>query len=151
MLNPALFGILVADLTHEFKAQFPDDTTTHNERFKWTWIGPGKLPSSVSDLNCWPRTPDDVGTCQIWIEKARMQLNTDKTKVMWYRVRNCGPHVVQGQISRNHTSPQYTEKTIESSGSKTVVSVISNPLHVPGPRLYQDKKRKQRYSLCEAR
>ena len=52
MLNPALFGILVADLTHEFKAQFSDATTTHNEEFKWTWIGPGGILSSVSDLNC---------------------------------------------------------------------------------------------------
>jgi len=34
-LSPTLFGIFVADLIHELKAQFPNATITHNGRLRW--------------------------------------------------------------------------------------------------------------------
>ena len=34
-LSPTLFGIFVADLIHEFRAQFPAATITHNGGVKW--------------------------------------------------------------------------------------------------------------------
>jgi hypothetical protein len=80
-LNPTLLGIFVADLIHELKVQFPNATITHNEGVRW--IG-GIL--YVDDL-CLISTDAlelqmMINTCQTWSEKARMQLNADKTKMM---------------------------------------------------------------------
>jgi len=80
-LSPTLLGIFVADLIHELQVQFPNATITHNEGVRW--IG-GIL--YVDDL-CLISTDAlelqmTINTCQTWSEKARMQLNADKTKMM---------------------------------------------------------------------
>jgi hypothetical protein len=101
-LSPTLFGIFVADLIHELRAQFPNATITHNGGVRW--IG-GIL--YVDDL-CLISTDAHelqrmINTCQTWSEKARMQLNADKTKVMCFhettQARNARkrPRKVQGQ------------------------------------------------------
>jgi len=76
-LRPTLFGIFMADLIHKLKAQFQYATITHNGGLRWTGgiLYVDNL-SQCLDLNRCPRTPDD--------EKARMQLNAEKTKVMCF-------------------------------------------------------------------
>jgi len=90
-LSPTLFGIFLADLIHELKEKFPNATITHNGGLRW--IG-GIL--YVDDL-CLISTDAHelqmmINTCQTWSEKARMQLNADKTKIMCFhattQVRN---------------------------------------------------------------
>jgi len=80
-LSPTLSGIFVADLIRELKTQFSNANITHNGGFRW--IG-GIL--YVDDL-CLISTDAHelqmmINTCQTWSEKARMELNADKTKVM---------------------------------------------------------------------
>ena len=80
-LSSTLFGIFVADLIRELKTQFSNANITHNGGFRW--IG-GIL--YVDDL-CLISTDAHelqmmINTCQTWSEKARMELNADKTKVM---------------------------------------------------------------------
>jgi len=84
-LSPTLFGIFVADLIHELKVQFPNATITHNGEVRW--IG-GILyvdnlcliSTDVLELRMM------INTCKTWSEKARMQFDADKTKIM------CFPH-----------------------------------------------------------
>jgi len=59
-LSPTLFGIFVADLINELKANFPNATITGTHNGGLRWIG-GILcvDDLVSDLNRCPRTPDD--------------------------------------------------------------------------------------------
>jgi len=73
----------VADLIHKLKAKFSNATITHNGGLRW--IG-GIL--YVDDL-CLISTDAHefqlmINTCQTWSEKARMQLNADKTKIMCF-------------------------------------------------------------------
>jgi len=80
-LSLTLFGIFVADLTREFKTQFPNATIPHNGNFRWI----GRI-LYVDDL-CLISTDTHelqmmINTCQTWSEKARMQFNADKTQVM---------------------------------------------------------------------
>ena len=82
-LSPTLFGIFVADLIHGLRAPFPAASITHNGRVRW--IG-GIL--YVDDL-CLISTDACelqrmIYTSQTWSEKARMQLNAEKTKVMCF-------------------------------------------------------------------
>ena len=80
-LSPTLFGIFVADLIHELKAQFPNATITHNGGFRW--IGGifyvDNLCLISTDAH---KLQMMLNTCQTWSQKARMQLNAEKTKVM---------------------------------------------------------------------
>ena len=114
-LSPTLFGIFVADLVHELKAQFPNATITHNGGFRW--IGGifyvDNLCLISTDAH---KLQMMLNTCQTWSQKARMQLNAGKTKVMCF-----------------HASKQCKGKTTDSSGSEIVASVISHSLHVPRP------------------
>ena len=77
-LSATLLGILVADLIHELKVQFLNATITHNG-----WIG-GFL--YVDDLCLISADALEfqmmINTCQTWSEKARMQLNADKNKIL---------------------------------------------------------------------
>jgi len=80
-LSPTLFGIVVADLIHELQHRFPNATITHNGNS--VWIG-GIL--YVDDL-CLISTnaqelQEMIHVCQTWSEKARMQINADKSKIM---------------------------------------------------------------------
>jgi len=101
-LSPTLFGIFVADFIHELREKFPNATVTHNGDIRW--IG-GIL--YVDDL-CLISTDAHelqmmINTCQTWREKARMQLNADKTKIMCFhettQVRNARkkPRRIQGE------------------------------------------------------
>jgi len=55
-----------------------------------------------------------INTCHTWSEKARMQRNADKTKVMCF----------------HHSSPQCTETSTESSGSQSLAIIIQHPLNL---------------------
>ena len=90
-LSPSLFGIFVADLIHELKEKFPNATIAHNGGLR---LIVGIL--YVDDL-CLISTDAHelqmmINTCKTWCEKARMQLNADKTKTMYFhettQVRN---------------------------------------------------------------
>jgi len=77
-LSPSLFGIFVADLIHELKEKFPNATIAHNGGLR---LIVGIL--YVDDL-CLISTDAHelqmmINTCKTWCEKARMQLNADKT------------------------------------------------------------------------
>jgi len=80
-LSPTLFGIVVADLIHELQHWFPNATITHNGNIVWI----GRIPY-VDDL-CLISTnaqelQEMIHVCQTWSEKARMQINADKSKIM---------------------------------------------------------------------
>ena len=76
-LSPTLFGIVLAELIHELKMQFPNATITHNRGVRW--IG-GIL--YVDDLYLISSDAHElqviINTCQTWSEKPRMQLNAKK-------------------------------------------------------------------------
>ena len=80
-LSPTLFGIFVADLIHHLKIKFPNSTIHHNGQP--LWIG-GFL--YVDDLCLISTSAEELQQmlteCQTWSEKARMQLNGQKSKVM---------------------------------------------------------------------
>jgi len=82
-LSPTLFGIVVADLIHELKLQFPTAPITDNGGVRW--IG-GIL--YVDDL-CLISTDARklqmmIYTRQTLSEKARLQLSADKNKIMCF-------------------------------------------------------------------
>ena len=106
-LSPTLFEIFVADLIHELKENFPNATITHNGGFRW--IG-GIL---YVDNLCLISTDAHelqmmINTCETWSEKARMQLNADKTKIMCFhettQVRNGRKNhgEFRGKVSGQH-------------------------------------------------
>jgi len=90
-LNPTPFGIFVEDLIHELREKIPNATITHTGGIRW--IG-GIL--YVDDLCLISSDAHElqmmINTCQAWSEKARMQLNADKSKIMCFhettQVRN---------------------------------------------------------------
>jgi len=87
-LSPTLFGIFVADLIHELQTQFPHAVINlapglqHNGTTQ-IWIG-GLL--YVDDLALMSTCPRELQAmlhvCQEWSIRNRMQINTQKTKVM---------------------------------------------------------------------
>jgi len=83
-LSPTLFGIFVAELIHELKKEFPhlrfpDITDTDD----LSWIG---AVLYVDDLVLMAGSPLQlqlmISHCQDWSERSRMQINTEKTKIM---------------------------------------------------------------------
>jgi len=93
-LSPTLFGILVADLVHELRAKFPhaviylehQPPNPHTLRpGSTTHIGIGDLPY-VDDLALMSTCPCELQSmlhaCQHWSIRNRMQINTDKPKIM---------------------------------------------------------------------
>jgi len=87
-LSPTLFGIFVADLIHEFQTKFFHAVINfapglqHNGTTQ-IWIG-GLL--HVEDLALMSTCPRELQAmlhvCQEWSVRNRMQINTQKTKVM---------------------------------------------------------------------
>jgi len=87
-LSPTLFGIFVADLIHELQTKFPHAVNNlapglqHNGTTQ-IWIG-GLL--YVDDLGLMSTCPRELQAmlhvCQEWNIRTRMQINTQKTKVM---------------------------------------------------------------------
>jgi len=90
-LSPTLFGIFVADLIHELQTKFPHAIINlapglqHNGTTQ-IWIG-GLL--YVDDLalmsTCLSELQAMLYVCQEWSIRNRMQINTQKTKVMALR------------------------------------------------------------------
>ena len=83
-LSPTLFGIFAAELIHELRREFPhlrypeiSDTDDLN------WIG---AVLYVDDLVLMAGSPMQlqlmISHCQNWSERSRMQINTEKTKIM---------------------------------------------------------------------
>jgi len=84
MLIPTLFGIFVADLIHELRVQFPTANITHNGGVRW--IGGIFYVDDLCLISTDAREFQRImNTCQTWSEKARMQLNAEKTKVMCFQ------------------------------------------------------------------
>ena len=135
-LSPTLFGIFVADLIHELREKFPNATITHNGGIRW--IG-GIL--YVDDL-CLISTDAHelqmmINTCQTWSEKARMQLNADKTKIMCFhettQVRNARkkPRKIQGESvwpAPFHILSMFSDYTNPNTRSHTDPGFLSTPL-----------------------
>ena len=135
-LSPTLFGIFVADLIHELRDKFPNATITHNGGIRW--IG-GIL--YVDDL-CLISTDAHelqmmINICQTWSEKARMQLNADKTKIMCFhettQVRNTRkkPRRTQGQNvwpAPFHILSMFPDYTNSDTRPHTHPGFLSTPL-----------------------
>ena len=82
-LSPTLFGILIAELLQEIKHRHPDSDTIGPGGTMWV----GAL-AFVDDLVLTSRCPFElqnmINTCQRWCEKARIEINTDKTKIVHF-------------------------------------------------------------------
>ena len=80
-LSPTLFGIFVADLITSLQKKFPRATASWRGSSVWTG---GIL--YVDDLCLISADPKElqemIHECQRWSERARMQLNASKSKVM---------------------------------------------------------------------
>ena len=80
-LSPTLFGLFTADLVNHLKRKFPDATILHKGQH--LWVG-GFL--YVDDLCLLSTSADELQRmlheCQTRSEKARMQINAQKSKVM---------------------------------------------------------------------
>ena len=80
-LSPTLFGIFVSDLINTLKKKFPNATVAWGGSS--VWIG-GIL--YVDDLCLISANPQElqnmIHECQRWSERARIQLNASKSKVM---------------------------------------------------------------------
>ena len=126
-LSPTLFGIFVADLIHELKVKFPNATITHSGQAKW--IG-GIL--YVDDLCLISTNAHElqmmINACQTWSEKARMQLNASKTKVM------CFHETTQARATRKR--PRSKKGTRTCPAPFHILSRIpdcTNPHHASTP------------------
>jgi len=89
----------MADLIHELKVQFPNATIIHNGGFRWTggilYVDDlGLILTDARELQMM------INTCQAWSEKARMQLNADKTTIFL--------------VPCNHTSPKCAKTTTKN-------------------------------------
>jgi len=82
-LSPTLFGLFAADLVNHLKRKFPAATILHKGQH--LWVG-GFL--YVDDLCLLSTSADELQhmlhECQTWSEKARMQINAQKSKVMTF-------------------------------------------------------------------
>jgi len=80
-LSPALFGIVVADWIHELQHRFLKATIAHNGNSVWIR---GILYVDDLCLICTnaQELQKMIHVCQTWSEKARMQINADKSKIM---------------------------------------------------------------------
>ena len=108
-LSPALFGIFVASCTHELKAQFPNAAILHDEELRWI---KGKL--YIDDLCIISTHAHDL---QVMIINADLERKGQNAIQYWQNKSDA--------FSWNHTIPQCTEKTTESSATETVASIIS--------------------------
>jgi len=83
-LSPTLFGIFAAELITELRVKFPQlnfpEITSMDDL---NWIGAilyvddlVLIATSAQQLH------DMINACQDWCERSRMQINTDKTKIM---------------------------------------------------------------------
>jgi len=117
-LSPTLFGIFVADWILELRVQFPTATITHSGGVRWTGgiLYVDYLCVISTDARELQRM---INTCQTWSEKARMQLNAKKIKVMCF-----------------HTGPQCKKTTTKSPASENVASIIPHPCFqiIPNPQ-----------------
>jgi len=80
-LSPTLFGIVVADLIHELQHRFPNATITHNGNI--VWIGEILYVDDLCLISTNAQELQEmIHVCQTWSEKARMQINADKSKII---------------------------------------------------------------------
>jgi hypothetical protein len=82
-LSPTLFGILISDLLQEIKHKHPNSDTIGPGGSMWV----GAL-AYVDDIVLTSRCPYElqnmINTCQRWCDKARIEINTDKTKIVHF-------------------------------------------------------------------
>ena len=87
-LSPTPFGIFVADLIHKLQTKFPHTVINlatglqHNGTTK-IWIGGILYVDDLALISTCPRELQAMlHVCQAWSIRNRMQINTQKTKVM---------------------------------------------------------------------
>jgi len=87
-LSPTVFGIFVADLIHELQTKFPYPVIIlapglqHNGTTQ-IWIGGLLYVDNLALMSTCPRELQAMlHVCQEWSFRNRMQINTQKTKVM---------------------------------------------------------------------
>ena len=113
-LSPTLFGIFVADLVHELRTKFPHAVIhlghspphPHTLRSRSTthiWIGGLLYVDDLALLSTCPRELQSMlHACQHWSTRNRMQINTEKTKIMAFFET---PALLRARESQNQPSP----------------------------------------------
>jgi len=140
--RPTLFRIFVADLVHELIAKFPQavihlghqppnpytlqpGSTTH------IWIGGLLYVDDLALMSIWPRELQSMlHSCQHWSIQNRMQINTEKTKIMVFFET---PALFRARGGQHQPSP-----TMTPFDPLSCVLTLSNlrPLLVPYPRSF---------------
>ena len=89
-LSPPHFGILVADLLVELRTKHPTANTYASTPTGQTWLG-GLVVGAIAyvdDVVLISSSPSELqrmlNTCQTWCNKSRLQINTDKTKIVHF-------------------------------------------------------------------
>ena len=111
-LSPTLFGILISDLLQEIKHKHPNSDTIGPEGP--TWVG---ALAFVDDLVLASRflyeLQNMINTCQRWCEKARIEINTDKAKIVHFNK----PATNLRQASPGHSNTCYINKQPTSAAA----------------------------------
>ena len=80
-LSPPLFGIFISELLEVLKDKYPGAVTYSTSGMEWA----GAI-AYVDDIVLISQCPYQLqamlNTCQDWCNQARIQINTDKTKVV---------------------------------------------------------------------
>ena len=83
-LSTTIFGIFAAELINELRANFPNlNFPEINSTDDLNWIGSiPYLDDLVLIATSARELQDMIDACQAWCKRSRMQINTDKTKIM---------------------------------------------------------------------
>ena len=107
-LSPTLFGIFVADLIKTLERKFPKATASWGG--SCIWLGGILYVDDLCLISTDPQELQDmIHECQKWSEKARLQLNASKSKIMAFnessrkRKARRQPRYVNG--TKRHPAP----------------------------------------------
>ena len=107
-LSPTLFGIFVADLIKTLESKFPKATASWGG--SCIWLGGILYVDDLCLISTDPQELQDmIHECQKWSEKARLQLNASKSKIMAFnessrkRKARRQPRYVNG--TKRHPAP----------------------------------------------
>jgi len=107
-LSPTLFGIFVADLIHELQTKFPHAVINlspglqHNGTTQ-IWIGALLYVDDLALMSTCPRELQAMlNVCQEWSVRNRMQINTQKTKVVAFFET---PSLLKARVGQHRPGP----------------------------------------------
>jgi len=119
-LSQTLFGIFVADLVHELRAnlippavihlvhQPPNSHTLRPGSTTYIWIGGLLYVDDLALMSICPRELQSMlHACQHWSIRNRMQFNTEKTKIMAYFETSVLLRAQGGQHQPSPTMPHF--------------------------------------------